>query len=211
MALIVGLTGGIASGKSTVARIFQELGAYVIDADELARRVVAPGTPGWREVVETFGEGYLTPDGDIDRKRLAGLVFRDYHAKRRLEAIIHPKVIQLRREITEGILREDPGALIIFDVPLLIESGLHKNMDRVIVVWVPTEVQIARLMDRDGLDLQGAEQRLRNQMPLNEKLPFAHYVVDNSGTLQETRKQVEKIYGKLAALAQKASHSGFTV
>jgi dephospho-CoA kinase len=204
--LVAGLTGGIASGKSTVARFFGKLGAQVIDADELARKVVEPGTPGWHRVVETFGKEYLTPYGELDRKRLARLVFQDPQAKELLEAIIHPRIMSLRRKITREILREDPKALIIFDIPLLIEAGLHRKVDRVIVVWVPRETQIQRLIGRDKLTRQEAEERLKNQMPLDEKLPFAHYVVDNSGLLEETEKQVEKIYRELKILADAKTH-----
>lgn len=206
MALIAGLTGGIASGKSTVARFFGKLGARVIDADELARKVVEPGTPGWREVIEAFGEEYVTPTGELDRKKLARLVFHDPKAKKRLESIIHPRVLALREEITREILREDPQALIIFDVPLLVEAGLHKKVDRVIVVWVPREIQIKRLVERDNLTRREAEKRLANQMPLDEKLPFAHYVVDNSGSLEATEEQVKKIYRELKALAGAKTH-----
>jgi len=206
VALVVGLTGGIASGKSTVARFFSKLGAWVIDADELARKVVEPGTPGWREVIETFGEDYITPQGELDRKRLARLVFHDPKAKKRLESIIHPRVLALREKITRDILRKDPQALIIFDVPLLIEAGLHKRVDRVVVVWVPREIQIQRLIERDKLTRQEAEKRLENQMPLDEKLPFAHYVVDNSGSKEATEEQVKKIYEELRTLAEAKTH-----
>ena len=206
MALVAGLTGGIASGKSTVDRFFGKLGAWVIDADELARKVVEPGTPGWREVIETFGEDYITPHGELDRKGLARLVFHDPQAKKRLEAIIHPRVLALREKITRDILRKDPQALIIFDVPLLIEAGLNKKVDKVIVVWVPREIQIQRLTERDKLTRQEAEKRLENQMPLDEKLPFAHYVVDNSGSLEVTEEQVKKIYRELKTLAEAKTH-----
>lgn len=206
MALVAGLTGGIASGKSTVARFFGKLGARVIDADELARKVVEPGTSGWHKVIETFGEAYITPHGELDRKRLAQLVFQDPQAKKRLEAVIHPRVLALREKITREILREDPQALIIFDVPLLIEAGLHRKVDRVIVVWIPRENQIQRLIERDKLTRQEAEKRLKSQMPLDEKLPFAHYVVDNSGSLEATEKQVKKICRELKTLAEAKTH-----
>ncbi len=206
MALVVGLTGGIASGKSTVACFFGKLGCRVIDADELARKVVEPGTSGWHRIIETFGKEYLTSHGELDRRRLARLVFQDPKAKERLEAIVHPRVLSLRREITREILREDPKAIIIFDVPLLIEAGLQGSMDKVIVVWVPRETQIQRLIERDKLTRQEAEERLKNQMPLYEKLPFAHYVVDNSGLLEEAEEQVEKIYRELKTLADSKTH-----
>ncbi len=200
--LVVGLTGGIASGKSSVARIFQELGAWIIDADQLAREVVEPGTPGWREVVEAFGREYFLPDGTLDRKKLAKRVFHNPEDKDKLEAIIHPRILELRQERTREILEKDPHALIVFEVPLLIEKGLHHRVDRVVVVWVPRETQIQRLMERDGLTREEAEERLRNQMDLDHKVRFAHYVIDNSGPLEETRRQVETLYKELKALAQ---------
>ena len=200
--LVVGLTGGIASGKSSVARIFRELGAWIIDADQLAREIVEPGTPGWQEVVETFGREYLLPDGSLDRKKLAKRVFSHPEDKAKLEAIIHPKVLELRKERTRKILEKDPQALIVFEVPLLIEKGLHHRVDKVVVVWVPRETQIQRLMERDGLTWEEAEERLKNQMDLDEKVKFAHYVIDNSRTLEETRRQVEALYRELKTLAQ---------
>ncbi len=200
--LVVGLTGGIASGKSTVARIFQELGAHVIDADELAREVVKPGTPGWKEVVEAFGQGYLLPDGSLDRKKLAKRIFSHPRDKARLEAIIHPRILELRQKRTQEILKRHPRAVIIFEVPLLIEKGLQDRVDKVVVVWVPRELQVRRLMERDCLTRREAEERLRNQLPIDEKLKYAHYVIDNSGTLQETRRQVEAVYRELEALAR---------
>ncbi len=198
--LVVGLTGGIASGKSTVARIFRDLGAHVIDADELAREVVKPGSDGWREVVKTFGREYLLPDGSLDRKKLAKRIFSCPEDKARLEAIIHPRILDLRQKLTQEILERHPRAIIVFEVPLLIEKGLQDRMDRVVVVWVPRELQIKRLMERDGLSLKEAEERLKNQLPIDEKIKYAHYVIDNSGPLHETRRQVESVYRELEAL-----------
>ncbi len=200
--LVVGLTGGIASGKSSVARMFKELGAWIMDADELAREVVRPGTPGWKAVVEAFGEEYLLPDGSLDRKKLAGRVFSHPRDKARLEAIIHPRILELRQKRTQEILEREPGAIIIFEVPLLIEKGLQHRVDRVVVVWVPRELQIRRLMERDGLSRREAWKRLKNQMPLDEKVKYAHYVIDNSGSLKETRRQVEAVYRELEALVR---------
>ncbi len=200
--LVVGLTGGIASGKSSVARMFQEMGAHVIDADELAREVVKPGTPGWREVVETFGEEYLLPDGSLDRKKLAKRIFSHPPDKAKLEAIIHPRILELRERRTREILEKHPHAVIIFEVPLLIEKGLQDKVDKVVVVWVPRELQIRRLMERDGLTRQEAQERLKSQLPLDEKLKYAHYVIDNSGPLKETRRQAEAVYRELEALAR---------
>jgi dephospho-CoA kinase len=203
MALIVGLTGGIASGKSTVARFFRELGAYVIDADRLAREVLEPGKPGFKEVLEAFGEGYLSSDGSLNRERLAHLVFSDSQARKRLEAIVHPKLLELRQKLVGEIIAKDPHAVIISDAPLLIETGLHTQVDVVVVVWVPREVQIERLMERDGLSRQEAEERLRSQIPLSEKLAFAHYVVDDSRSMEDARQQVKNIFSELQAMAER--------
>ncbi len=202
MALTVGVTGGIASGKSTVARFFQEMGAYVIDADQLAEEVLAPGTPGLREVVETFGTDYLLADGSLNRKRLAHLVFSDSQARKLLETIVHPKLLELKRKLVKEITSQDPNAIIVSDAPLLIETGFHTQVDKVVVVWVPRDVQINRLRERDRLSLQEAEERLKSQMPLDEKLAFADYVVDNSGSLEDTRQQARDIFNKLQAVDQ---------
>ncbi len=195
---VVGLTGGIASGKSTVAGLFRELGAHIVDADELARRAVAPDTTGYQQVVETFGEGYLLPNGELDRRALGRLVFRDFKAKKALEAIVHPRVWEERGRILQQIKSRDPHAVVFLDIPLLIEGRLFEGLQSVVLVFVPEHLQMLRLIRRDGLSPQEATMRMRNQMPLEEKLFYADFVIDNSGTLSETRHQVEEVWNLLA-------------
>ena len=194
---VVGLTGGIASGKSTVSAMFKELGAHLIDADQLARKVVAPGTPGHREVVETFGREYLLPSGELDRRALGRLVFQDPQAKKRLEAIIHPRVWEERGRRLREIGEKDPNAVVFLDIPLLIEGRLTDGLFAVVLVYVPAHLQRLRLIRRDGLTPQEATMRMKNQMPLDEKLFYADYVIDNSGSLEETRRQVEEVWSLL--------------
>lgn len=195
--LIVGLTGGVASGKTLAAGGFAALGADVIDADQIAREVVHPGAPGWEVVARTFGRTYLLPDGHIDRKKLGSLVFADPGQRQTLEAIIHPLVFaETERRIRE-ITSRDPHALIVLSVPLLFETGRHLRVDKVIVVWAPEEEQIRRVRQRDGLTRDEALQRIRAQIPLEEKRRRADYVIDNSGPPEAVRPQVEKIYADL--------------
>jgi len=177
---VIGLTGGIASGKSTLAAELAAGGVPVVDADALARQVVAPGSPALREIAAAFGAEVIRADGALDRARLAGRVFRDPEARRRLEAITHPAV----RAATTAELRLLAAAghpLALYDVPLLYEVGLETTLDAVIVAWVPRAVQLDRLRARDGLALDEAEARLAAQLPLDEKAARADVVVDNSG------------------------------
>ena len=191
------LTGGIASGKSTVARMFQTLGAAVLDADVVARQVVAPEQPAWREIVAHFGEEILLPDGQLDRKKLGAQVFQQPAERRILEQIIHPRVIaELDRQ--ESLLRQtEPGRVILVDVPLLIEAGMHAAYSNVIVVYVPAATQLHRLMRRDQLIIESARQRMAAQMPLAEKCAYATQIINNDETLERTQAQVQAIYGLL--------------
>ncbi|HHV93623.1 MAG TPA: dephospho-CoA kinase [Firmicutes bacterium] len=194
--LVVGLTGGIASGKSTVASFLKELGFLVLDADQYAREAVRRGTPGWQEVMEVFGPEYFYPNGELNRKKLGQLVFRDRDARQKLNAIVHPKVIAMIEEGIEGA-RKQGEPLVFVDVPLLYETGLEKRMDTVIVVAVDYETQLQRLQERDNLSREEAECRVASQMPLALKAQQAEYVVDNSGSIEETRLQVKKIVDDL--------------
>ncbi|MGE5554233.1 MAG: dephospho-CoA kinase [Betaproteobacteria bacterium] len=192
----LGLTGGLGSGKSRVAQALQELGAAVVDADQLAREVVAPGTPGWRAVVEAFGPEFLSPDGSLDRRKLGRLVFADEPARRRLEGIVHPEVKRLLRERAESL--ERAGApVVVLEVPLLFEAGFEGEVDKVVVVDAPEEVRQRRVMARDGLTLNEARQRLAAQLPLREKVGRADYVIDNSGRWEETQRQVEHLWEEI--------------
>ncbi|MFO7248113.1 MAG: dephospho-CoA kinase [Bacillota bacterium] len=189
MAMRLGLTGGIACGKSTVLAMFVKWGIPTVDADVLARRVVEPGAPAWREIVERFGPDILLPDGRINRKRLGALVFADEQARRELNRIVHPRVREIMwRDVEEA---ERRGAkLVVCDVPLLYESGLEDRFDAVMVVYVPPEEQLRRLMVRDSLTREEALARIHAQMPIEEKRRRADYVIDNSGSLAETERQV---------------------
>jgi dephospho-CoA kinase len=197
---LIGLTGGIASGKSTVVQMLRELGARVLDADVIAREVVEPGTPALAEIAARF-PGVLTPDGRLDRARLGERIFAHPEERRALNAIIHPRIGAAFLEKTEA-LREAGATELVYDAPLLIENRLHEGMDAVIVVWVPREAQLARLMARDGLARTQAEARLAAQLPLDEKRRFATHVVDNSGTREQTRAQVGRIWASLRAPAE---------
>jgi len=191
----IGLTGGIASGKSTVSGILRALGADVIDADSLARDVVEPGTPGLAEVTRRF-PGVLGADGRLDRAKLAARIFFDPAERAALNAILHP-LIQAEFLRRTGELEAQGRPLVIYDAALLIENGLHRKMDAVVVVDAPEEVQRRRLMERNGLTREEADARLASQMPLREKVPLATWVVDNGGPPEATRAQVERIYREL--------------
>jgi dephospho-CoA kinase len=194
----VGLTGGIASGKSTVSAILAELGAVVIDADALAREVVQRGTPGLEAVVAEFGPEVLTPEGDLDRPAMGAIVFADPDARRRLEAIIHPLVHRRGAEL-EAAAPAD--AVVVHDIPLLAEGGRAGSFDAVIVVDAPPELQVARMVADRGWTREDAEARIAAQASRKDRLAIATHVVDNTGSLADLRVQVEAIYASLAARA----------
>ncbi len=194
MTVRVGLTGGIASGKSTVSAILAELGAVVIDADLLAREVVARGTPGLAAVVAEFGPDVLTAEGDLDRPAMGALVFGDPEARRRLEAIIHPLV----HERSAQLEAEAPAeAVVVHDIPLLAEVGRPAAFDAVVVVDAPTEVQVARMVEDRGWSRDEAESRIAAQASRADRREIATYVVHNTGTLEELRDEVEQVYASL--------------
>ena len=196
---LVGLTGGIASGKSAVSRQLAELGCRLIDADVLAREVVAPGEPAWRAIVEEFGPAVVRPDGQVDRKRLGALVFADPARRKALEAITHPAILARRQAILDAWAAEGFDGLVVLDIPLLIEISAAAHVDRVVLVYVEPEVQLKRLMGRDGFDRAEAERRVASQMPLAEKVRHAHFVVDSSGAHEETAAQVRAVHAALLA------------
>lgn len=193
---VLGLTGGIGSGKSVVDAMFRELGAEVIDADALAREVVEPGKPALQEIVSSFGTDMLLPDGRLDRPRLAAMIFSDPSARERLNAITHPRIRQRMAE--EVAARSGQPGVLILDIPLLYENGPSVDVERVIVVWVDEATQIQRLMERDHLTEEQARQRTAAQMPLDEKRRRADHVIDNSGSREDTRRQVDAIYRRYA-------------
>jgi len=190
----VGLTGGVASGKSTVSRILDELGAVVIDADVLAREVVAKGTDGLREVVDAFGPGVLTDDGSLDRPAMGAIVFADAEQRRALEAIIHPRVRERGAEIEAAA---GPDDVVVHDIPLLAETGQADGFDAVIVVDVPTELQVERMVELRGMTRQDAEARVAAQASREERLAIATHVVDNTGTVDDLRRRVTQVYREL--------------
>ncbi len=195
--LHVGLTGGIATGKSHVTRALAEHGAYIIDADELAHKQLEPGRDAYREIVERFGGQILNEDGTINRSRLAGIVFHDETARLDLNKIVHPRVLAEEEELRRNFCEIDPAAIVVVDAALLIETGNHRRFDKLVVVACDPQVQLLRLMERNRLSLEEALARIRAQMPITEKVKYADYVIDTSGTLRETRKQVENLYREL--------------
>jgi dephospho-CoA kinase len=196
---VLGLTGGIGSGKSVVAQMFARLGAAVIDADQLAREVVEPGQPALQEIATTFGPDVLLPDGHLDRPKLAGIIFADPAARAKLDAITHPR-IQARMDEEIKARRAGQGILIV-DIPLLYENDRTHSVERVVVVWVDPQTQLRRIRQRDGLSADAARQRIAAQMPLEAKRARADHVIDNSGTREDTRRQVEAIYHLYAPAA----------
>jgi dephospho-CoA kinase len=194
--LKVAITGGAGSGKSTVARMFQELGAAVLDADEAAKAAVAPAQPAWQELRRLWGPDYFQASGELDRAKVAQLVFSDPQARRQLNDIVHPRVVGKIRELMQDLERQGV-AVVMVEVPLLFEAGLAGSYDRIIVVYAEPEEQVSRLRSRDRRQLEEIAGILKAQWPLKEKLARADYVIDNGGPLDHTRQQVENIWGDL--------------
>jgi len=198
--VIAGLTGGIASGKSTVAAVLAEAGARIVDADRIAREATRTGTAVHAAIVAHFGRGLLLPDGEIDRRRLGEIVFSDPVEKQVLESLIHPWVREEIARRLERIRCEAPEAVVILDVPLLFEAGMHRGLQEVIVVYAPEAAQLARLMARDRLAPEEALTRIRSQMPIEQKKALATRVIDNSGSRERTRTQTLDVYRHLTLL-----------
>ncbi|MGC2191530.1 MAG: dephospho-CoA kinase [Candidatus Dormiibacterota bacterium] len=193
MRRVIGLTGGIASGKSTVAEILGEKGAWIVDADQLAREVVSVNSPALAEIAMSFGDSVIASDGSLDRAQLGQLVFSDEPARERLNAIVHPRVLELSREE----IRKATGAgagLIVYDVPLLFETSRQGEFEGTLVVWVDPLTQLLRLGQRSGLDEDQARARVASQLPLNRKRELATWVIDNSGSPDATRAAVEDLW-----------------
>lgn len=194
--MILGVTGGIASGKSTVARMFSELGAPLVSADQLARDVVAPGSATLDRLVERFGRGILLPDGHLDRKALGDLIFADPQARADLNRITHPAIADLAvRRLKE--LEQEPATLVVYEAPLLFEAGAESRVDAVLVVAVDEKQQLCRLQRRDGLDEEAARARIAAQMSLAEKVRRADYVIENSSTLSHLKDKVRALFDRL--------------
>ena len=196
MTAIYGLTGGVAAGKSTVARLFQELGARVVDADQLAREVVLPGSSGLAEIVQAFGEGVLSPDGSLDRKKLGALVFGNDEKRRALEQITHPRIAQLSMQRMAEIANSD-APYGLYEAALLVEKGTYKMMAGLIVVASSDAVQLERVMARDSLDEASARARIAAQMPQAEKVAVAQWVIWNDGDLEALRARVAEVHAAL--------------
>jgi dephospho-CoA kinase len=193
---LIGLTGGVGSGKSTVAEMLRELGATVIDADEAAHAVYEPGTPGFDAVVREFGAEFVR-DGMIDRRLLGGLVFADEEARQRLNTIVHPLVRDWMAQRTLEAF--DRGVeTVVQDVPLLYESGLEGLFSSVVLVWTPADVQLERLVRGRGVPAERARAMIAAQMPIDEKRLRSHHVIDNSGTVEQTRRQVEEVWEQIS-------------
>lgn len=192
----VGLTGGVASGKSTVAAMLADLGAVIIDADALAREVVQQGTPGLDAVVAEFGEKLLAPDGQLDRPAMGRLVFNDASARARLEAIVHPLVHQRAVELEEQALDD---AVVVHDIPLLAESGRAGTFDAVIVVDVPPEVQLQRMLEERGWTEEDARSRIAAQVTREDRVAVATHVIENTGTREDLRTQVSEVFADVVS------------
>ncbi|MEW9670732.1 dephospho-CoA kinase [Ammoniphilus sp. 3BR4] len=195
--MIVGLTGGIACGKSTVAKMFAQLGCVIIDADQVAREVVEPGEKGHEAIIHRFGPQILHENGELNRKALGDIVFKDKNALADLNAILHPLIRTRMNEKKEEAKQIHPP-LIIMDIPLLFESEQKHTVEAVIVVYVPPAEQLKRLMERDQLTAEDAQRRIDSQLPIEDKKKWADFIIDNSGSLEKTREQVESLFFKLA-------------
>jgi dephospho-CoA kinase len=195
--ILLGVTGGIASGKTAVAGMLEELGAPIIDFDVLSRVVVEPGKPAWKEIVAYFGEQVLQEDKALDRKKLSEIVFRDFEKRKKLEGFIHPRIFDEFIRLVKEYAAKDPNVIIQAAVPLLYEVNLQYLFHKVLLVYIPEEIQIERLMKRDDISREMAVNILKSQLPIEEKRGFADFVVDNSWSLEDTKRQVKEVWEKL--------------
>ncbi len=199
--LIVGVTGGVASGKTTVSKMFEEEGACLLDADRIARELVQPQRPAWKEIIRTFGKDILEQDGTLNRKKLADLVFSNPKQRTLLNAILHPRIKKEMGRRAGQIGRKDPRAVIIFDVPLLVETGFHREVDKVVVVTSKESQQIERLKKRAGMTKEETQRIIASQMALKKKVEVADFVIRNEGSLDATRKRVREVFQELRNIA----------
>jgi dephospho-CoA kinase len=199
--MIVGLTGSIATGKSTVSQILAKLGGVIIDADKIVRLVQRPGEQAWREIVEAFGNDILLPNQELDRAKLGSLVFGNEENRQKLNGIVHPHVRQERDRQTQAAMAENPHAIVIWDIPLLIETGIYKEVDKTVVVYVDPETQLLRLLARDQMSQEQSQSRIAAQMPVEEKKQYADFLIDNRGSREETERQVQAVWKELTRLA----------
>jgi len=194
---VIGLTGGIASGKSTISNYLRKMGAVIIDADILARQAVEPGEGAWQKIWRYFGSQAFNEDRTINRKKLADIVFSDPEKRQILNEIVHPEVLNKSKILIAQYQEEGLAPLIILDAPLLIEAGMDKMVDEVWVIAVDQELQVKRVMERDNISREAALKRLESQMPMVEKLRYAHRVIDNNQDLAHTINQLEEIWRKV--------------
>jgi dephospho-CoA kinase len=200
---IYGLTGGIATGKSFVARCFAELGATVVSADDWARQAVLPGSPGLEAIVARFGAAVLVPSGELDRTALAERIFADPEERRALEQILHPRIYEIGRAALDRLTAARPEALVIAEIPLLFETGRDWGLAGTILVYAPADVQVARLVARDGLTATDARARLAAQLPIDAKRDRADHVIDNGGDRDATERQVRALNARLCSTDSK--------
>jgi dephospho-CoA kinase len=200
--IIVGLTGSVGTGKSTVTNFFRELGAYIIDWDELAREVTLPHSKAWKEIVEYFGKGILNADLTINRQELADIVFSDKKKVEKLNQIVHPEVFREDERITNEIKGLDPDALVIKDIPLLFELTRPIFVDKIVVVSASEQTQLRRLKEK-GMSREDARNRMKSQLPLEKKIRSADFVINNDGPIEETKRQVKEIYSLLRGGGQR--------
>lgn len=203
--LLVGLTGGIASGKSLVARVFKDLGAHLIDADRIVHDLLEPGQQAWQEVLDHFGKDILLPDQGIDRRKLGELVFNNAEKRVWLNSCLHPRVFSVYHAQVKQVSDRSPDTIVVFDAALLIETGYDRNMDKIIVVYADPHQQLERLLLRDTFTHEQALARIASQMPLAEKRNHADYVIDNTGGREETERQAREIFRKLKQDAERIS------
>jgi len=201
--LIVGLTGGVASGKTAASQVLKEEGAYIIDADQIARELVQPQKPAWNELIKAFGKDILQEDGSIHRKKLAEKVFADPKQRKRLNQILHPRIKEEMGRRTKEIGQKDPEAIVVIDAPLLVELGDHYEMDKLIVVTSTQTQQIERLKERDGIGPEAALKILSSQMSLGEKVKLADFIIGNEGSLEETKKRAREVFKELKKVMRK--------
>jgi len=198
---LVGITGGMGSGKTLAASIFHEFGAHILDADIICRKLVETGQPALKEISERFGETIVNEFGKLDRKKLAQVIFADSKKKKVLENILHPRVFEVEKQEYKNICQKNPKALVIIDAALLIEAGNYMTMDKVIVVNADMKDQIKRVMDRTGWAQDEVVARINNQMPIKEKIKYADFVLDNFADENSLRKKVKELYKKLSLMA----------
>ncbi len=200
--IIVGLTGGIASGKSLVAKVFKDLGAHLIDADKIVHDLLEPGQRAWEEVVKYFGATIVLPNRTIDRRKLGEIVFSDPGKREWLNRCLHPRVFEVYTTLVRHLGERQPDAIVVFDAALLIETGFHKKMDKVVVVYAEEEQQLKRLMERERFTRDQAMSRIRSQMPLGEKRRHADYIIDNTGAREDTERQANRVFSELKQQAE---------